>query len=167
MCIRDSINAEYMGQILMEKMSNFKFEILLDRRDLEQLQMLTTKELMEQLLFTIQQMKNRLQTLKNFGWAKQNNMEKKNVELMLLGNKNDLENEKKVDFEFAQTFSRERKVLFYETSAKAASAVNSSFIELSKILMAKHKPKIASEQKKPNTILTPTGDTKTQEKSCC
>ncbi|KRX03214.1 P-loop containing nucleoside triphosphate hydrolase [Pseudocohnilembus persalinus] len=70
----------------------------------------------------------------------------KDVELMLLGNKCDLPDQKKVDTEQSQTYADSRKMEFFETSAKANEKVEEAFISVARKLMKKRDAQL--EQKK-------------------
>ena len=74
----------------------------------------------------------------------------RNVKLLLLGNKNDLKNEKQVDTKVAevlfhfdgfvflqlqQQFARNNNMEFYEVSAKTAESVSDGFVSVAKKLI--------------------------------
>lgn len=61
----------------------------------------------------------------------------KDAELVLIGNKSDLEAERKVSKEEAENFAKQKEMLFFEASAKSSENVNESFLALSKRLMQK------------------------------
>jgi GTPase SAR1 family protein len=55
---------------------------------------------------------------------------KPNVDIMLVGNKADLESKREVDFKKAKEYADRHKMLFMETSAKAGSNVETAFTRL-------------------------------------
>eukprot|EP00827_Trimyema_finlayi_P003586 TRINITY_DN328_c0_g3_i2.p1 TRINITY_DN328_c0_g3~~TRINITY_DN328_c0_g3_i2.p1 ORF type:complete len:239 (+),score=76.45 TRINITY_DN328_c0_g3_i2:48-719(+) len=62
----------------------------------------------------------------------------KNVELMLIGNKSDLLEDKKVQKATAEEYAKQKKMQFFEASAKTADSVIESFKTLSRILISKN-----------------------------
>lgn len=62
-----------------------------------------------------------------------------NVTMMLIGNKSDLEEERKVSIEMAQAYADQHKMIFMETSAKDRVNIDESFFSLAKNVL----PKIA------------------------
>ncbi|EGR29335.1 Ras family protein, putative [Ichthyophthirius multifiliis] len=63
----------------------------------------------------------------------------KNVELMLIGNKKDLNQQ--VTTQIAEEYAKHKNMEFFEVSAKTADSVQQAFLTLSKKLMAKREPK--------------------------
>lgn len=55
---------------------------------------------------------------------------KKNVDVLLVGNKVDLEKQRVVEFKTAKDFADERDLPYMETSAKTGTNVDSAFIKL-------------------------------------
>ena len=61
------------------------------------------------------------------------------VKIILIGNKSDLENERKVTYEEAKKFQEENKLLYFgETSAKTGSNAKEAFNKAAKILFKEH-----------------------------
>ncbi|KAM3141303.1 Ras- protein Rab-19 [Paramecium bursaria] len=77
----------------------------------------------------------------------------KNVQLLVIGNKSDLEEQKQVDTERAKQYCQDHNMLFQECSAKTSDQVNQAFVELSRKLMAK---KDAQQPPKTNQAKQPT-----------
>jgi Ras-related protein Rab-1A len=61
----------------------------------------------------------------------------KNVEMMLVGNKNDLTSQKNVSTEAAQEYANQKQMHFCEVSAKTADSVDLGFKKLIEQLMKK------------------------------
>ena len=55
------------------------------------------------------------------------NQSPKTIIMILVGNKNDLENEKDVSFDEGEQFAKNNNMMFYETSAKTGKNVNEIF----------------------------------------
>ena len=60
------------------------------------------------------------------------------LHMILLGNKCDLEDERKVSKEEAKEYAKSKKMAYYDTSAKNDENIGKSFKALSKILKDKH-----------------------------
>ena len=57
------------------------------------------------------------------------------ISLTLVGNKSDLEEKRQISREEGEAFARENNLLFFETSAKSASNVETVFIETAQAIM--------------------------------
>ncbi len=53
---------------------------------------------------------------------------------MLIGNKCDLEDERKVTYEEAAAFAKDKNISFIETSAKRSDNVEEAFYEMTKVM---------------------------------
>lgn len=61
----------------------------------------------------------------------------KNMTIMLIGNKNDLEHRRQVSKEEGEAFAKEHGLIFFETSAKTASNVEVAFINTAQTIYEK------------------------------
>jgi len=95
--------------------------------------------------------------------AKDNNSD---IKIILVGNKLDFENERKVTEERAKKFAENNSLQYFETSAKNGKNIHKSFkamIDL--ILEGKSEQDILNELKKPQKTVSVNDDKK--KKSCC
>ena len=95
--------------------------------------------------------------------AKDNNSD---IKIILIGNKLDFENERKVAQERALKFAENNSLQYFETSAKNGKNIHKSFkamIDL--ILEGKSEQEILNELKKPQKTVSVNDDKK--KKSCC
>ena len=91
----------------------------------------------------------------------------KNVYKILVGNKCDMENERKVTTEQGKEFADQYGMKFFETSAKNSTNVNEAFITMTKEVM-KNTGKKPSPQPKPSpNVNLNQGQTIKSGKGCC
>ena len=77
----------------------------------------------------------------------------KNVYKILVGNKCDMENERKVTFEQGKDFADQYGMKFFETSAKNSTNVNEAFVAMTQEIM-KNANKKTPAAKKDNVVVT-------------
>ena len=92
-----------------------------------------------------------------------------NVLKILIGNKNDLENDRDIKYEEGQAFANRNGMQFIETSAKMNTNVNEAFETLAKLMI-----QFSSEKKSPNTnknesktLKAGSGQDLKTKKGCC
>ena len=90
----------------------------------------------------------------------------KNVYKILVGNKCDMENERKVTKEQGKDFADQYGMKFFETSAKTAVNVNEAFIEMTKEVMKNSSKKPTPKSNNVN-ITAPQGQSINSGKGCC
>ena len=92
----------------------------------------------------------------------------KNVYKILVGNKCDMENERKVTVEQGKEFAEQYGMQFFETSAKNSTNVSDAFIAMTKEVM-KNSNKKAPTNKKENVSISnaPSGQNISSGKGCC
>ena len=92
-----------------------------------------------------------------------------NVLKILIGNKNDLENERVISKEEGQNFANKYGMKFIETSAKMDTNVNEAFLTLAKLMMElSTNAKPLTQKKIENKVLTAsTGKDLNKKKGCC
>ena len=92
----------------------------------------------------------------------------KNVYKILVGNKCDMENERKVTVEQGRDFASQYGMKFFETSAKNSTNVNEAFITMTQEIM-KNANKKTTPAKKDNVVVStaPSGQSIKSNKGCC
>ena len=92
----------------------------------------------------------------------------KSVYKILVGNKCDMENDRKVTTEQGKEFAAQYGMQFFETSAKNSTNVNEAFITMTKEVM-KNTSKKGPAPKKDNVVVTnaPSGQSIKSGKECC
>ena len=90
----------------------------------------------------------------------------KNVYKILVGNKCDMENERKVTVEQGREFADQYGMKFFETSAKNSTNVSDAFIAMTKEVMKTSGKKAVTEEK-PNTVLEPSAGKDIQKQGGC
>ena len=93
----------------------------------------------------------------------------KNVYKILVGNKCDMESERKVTIEQGKDFAAQYGMKFFETSAKESTNVSDAFVAMTREII-----KSQGNKKKPNTpsnnvVVTnaPSGQTLNKKGGCC
>ena len=101
-------------------------------------------------------------------WFKQikNVLEIKDTPIVLVGNKNDLENERKVSYEKGEEFAKNHGIKFFECSAKTKTNVEEAFNCLTNDIYIKHENEFTIDTKNINLTVKKKKDKK-EKKDCC
>jgi Ras-related protein Rab-8A len=92
----------------------------------------------------------------------------KNVYKILVGNKCDMENERKVTVEQGKDFAAQYGMKFFETSAKESTNVSDSFIAMTReIIKSASNKKTTVAPKTNNVVVAPSGTNIKNKKGCC
>ena len=91
----------------------------------------------------------------------------KNVYKILVGNKCDMENERKVTREQGKEFADQYGMKFFETSAKTSTNVNEAFIAMTKEVMKNSGKKTVTPQKDNVIVNNSGGQVIKTSKGCC
>jgi len=101
--------------------------------------------------------------IKAKGWVKELQQQgDPNVIVVLVGNKTDMAESRKVDPSIAQSYAQDNGLFFIETSAKTGSNVQELFMKIAKQL-----PKVQKKQVTPSSFPTPQTNTKPKSGTCC
>ena len=90
----------------------------------------------------------------------------KNVYKILVGNKCDMENDRKVTVEQGKDFADQYGMKFFETSAKNSTNVSEAFVAMTKEIMKNSGKKPVGPGPKPPTILSPGSGENIEKKGC-
>ena len=93
----------------------------------------------------------------------------KNVYKLLIGNKNDLEENRQISYEEGKEFASINGMEFFETSAKTAYQVQDAFELLTRDIIKTVSKDKSYEKREKNIKLSPGGanDLSKQKKKCC
>jgi GTPase SAR1 family protein len=91
----------------------------------------------------------------------------KNVYKILVGNKCDMENERKVTIEQGKDFADQYGMKFFETSAKHSTNVNDAFLEMTKEIMKNSGKKPQNQGPKPTILSANNGVNLDKKGGCC
>ncbi|KAL4429927.1 hypothetical protein ABPG74_000293 [Tetrahymena malaccensis] len=117
---------------------------------------------------------NSFQDIDKFWISEVESYAEKNVELLLIGNKSDLD--KQVSTQTAQEYAKSKNMEFFECSAKTADSVQQAFLTLARKLMNKkeqlnkpkqYAPQGGSTQPRQNQSLQNRNNVQKQDKGCC
>ena len=90
----------------------------------------------------------------------------KNIIKILVGNKCDMENERKVSYEQGKDFATQFKMQFFETSAKESKNVEEAFLAMTKEVI-QSLVNTNSTPKKETVVVSKATDVKPRKKGCC
>jgi small GTP-binding protein len=86
--------------------------------------------------------------------------------IILIGNKNDLINDRKVPKEKGETFAKDNDIIFLEASAKSGSNVDECFIKLGQDIIQDENFIVNKEKSKNEYIISKNTSSK-KKKNCC
>lgn len=95
--------------------------------------------------------------IENFWMNEVESYADKNVEILLLGNKSDLKDEKTVDERTVKSYAQKKNMEFYEVSAKTADSVHEAFNVIARKLIEKKKAKLREKVGKSAGTVSSTG----------
>jgi len=91
----------------------------------------------------------------------------KGVYKILVGNKCDMENERKVTVEQGKDFAAQYGMKFFETSAKDSTNVSDAFVLMTKEIMKNTGKKPTNTNKQEFSLPNPKNATDIQKQGCC
>ena len=87
--------------------------------------------------------------------------------LILIGNKNDLVNDRKVSKEKGETFAKDNDIIFLEASAKSGANVDECFTQLGQVIIQDENFIINKEKSKNEYIISKNTSSSKKKKNCC
>lgn len=107
--------------------------------------------------------RNSFEKIKDWMKQIQENTQKEQIGIVLLGNKCDLE-DRQVSYEEGESLAKEYGLLFWETSAYKDKNISESFEGLTNLIISKKVPDDQNSDRRPVIITDPDKDKK---KNCC
>jgi len=89
----------------------------------------------------------------------------KEIVIMLIGNKSDLESKRAISTEEGKQFAKDNGLFFMETSAKTSTNVDEAFLETARKIYSKVREGVQLEPTAPKVKTMPT--TQPEQKGCC
>lgn len=108
--------------------------------------------------------RNSFEKIKDWMKQIQENTQKDQIGIVLLGNKSDLD-DRQVSYEEGASLAKEYNLLFWETSAFKDKNINESFEGLTNLIVSKKVPDNENPDRKPVIITDP--NDKDKKKGCC